>query len=345
MIDIEFYQKAWEIKKSLSEGDKVSRHTFARFESYRPEKPIIYDIETTNACNMTCKMCPRQKMTRTVKTMSMNLFNNIVSQMEPFTENQLNDWEKFVIEKYNVLPTDMSENHFFLYIIAKSVVLHGYGDPLLDPYIVQRVQTLTDKNIPSYFSCNPANINIPKLTDIFKAGLDYIKFSIDSISDEGMKNIRGKNSNFNDSYNKIMQLLEIIANNNYKTQIVITMLNFDNKDEHLELQQRFEGLDVYMYMKSLDQNWLHQTEEKTESIHWKELCQHPWATMSIRSNGDIVACPFDYNNILCMGNAHDNTLYDIWNNDAYKQLMEDHFSFKPSKCTEECDMKILWCYT
>jgi len=343
MLDIEFYQKAWEVKKILSEGHKASRYTFNRFESFRSENPIIYDIESTNDCNMVCKMCPRSKMTRPIHTMSMSVYNNIVSQIEPFTPSQLSEWEKFVTEKYKVLPTDMSENHFLMYVIAKSIVLHGYGEPLLDPYIVQRVQALTDKGIPSYFSCNPANVNIPKLTEVFKAGLGHLKFSIDSVSDTGMQNIRGKHANYVDSYNKILQLLEIIANNNYKTQIVITMLNF-NEDEYLQLMQDFEGLDVYIYLKSLDQNWLHGIESKTKSIHWSELCQFPWSTMSVHSNGDIVACPFCYNNDLLLGNTTENSLHDIWNSDKYKQLREDHFNFKPSKCTEACDLKILWSY-
>ena len=117
-------------------------------------------------------------------------------------------WQTFVEEMYGIDRNEMNENHFFLHIIPKVLVLHGYGDPLLDKHMPERVKILTEKGIPSYFSCNPSNINIDKNIEMFKNGLDYIKYSIESVDDFLHKRIRGEASNFSESYQKIYQLIE-----------------------------------------------------------------------------------------------------------------------------------------
>ena len=71
MFDIHFYMQAHVIQKRIDAGEKFSKNElFAEFEKFRSKIPIVYNIETTNACNMRCEMCPRTTMmTRPVKTL------------------------------------------------------------------------------------------------------------------------------------------------------------------------------------------------------------------------------------------------------------------------------------
>ena len=68
MYDINFFMKSYPIRKRLESGEKISQEKVLElFEDFRSKDPVIYNIETTNACNMTCKMCPRTtKMTREI---------------------------------------------------------------------------------------------------------------------------------------------------------------------------------------------------------------------------------------------------------------------------------------
>jgi hypothetical protein len=92
---------------------------------------------------------------------------------------------------------------------------------------VERVQYLSGKNILSYFSCNPWNIDTDQGIKLFEVGLNYMKFSTDSVDDFSIQQIRGKQANFSDSYRKIIELLNIKADNGYETEIVICMLNLN----------------------------------------------------------------------------------------------------------------------
>lgn len=349
MLDIDFYLKVFELKKQLMNrelkgNDKNS--LFDKVEKMRNKQPVIYNIETTNACNMKCEMCPRTTMmTRPIENIDKETFIKVVNQIKPFSKEQWNKWESFVEEKYGISRNDMSENHFFLYIIPKVIQLHGYGDPLLDKNMAYYVKILTEKGFFSYFSCNPSNINIDKTVQMFKNGLTYIKYSIESVDDVIHKQIRGVASNFSAGYKKIMQLLEIKKKEKYKTVIIITMLDLNRsnqKEDFLNLKKAFEGADVYIYLKSEDTQWYRKDYHQTCSVHWTEFCQHPWASMTIKSNGEVVMCMEDFNNEIILGDAKKESLYEIWNGEKYYKFRRDHFNLtRGIRCTERCDMKLI----
>jgi MoaA/NifB/PqqE/SkfB family radical SAM enzyme len=216
-------------------------------------------------------------------------------------------------------------------------VLHGYGDPLLDKSMPQYVKWMTEKGLESYFSCNPANINMERTIETFENGLGYVKYSIESVDDLRHKEVRGQASNFTDSYRNILKLLDLKAQRNYKTTIVITMINLNKpwqQDEFARLQEAFKGMDVYVYLKSQDQMWYEDNQQTTQSIHWLEFCQFPWSSMTIKSNGEAVECVEDFNNEIILGHAATESLVDIWNGEKYNQMRNDHFDLKPGiKCT------------
>lgn len=349
MIDINFFMKAHDLKRNLMSGKlkgMPKEDLFATLEGFRTRTPTVYNIETTNACNMCCQMCPRTTMmTRRVENTSRETFIKVIDQLKPFPQNLWDCWERFVEEKYRIKKNDMSENHFFLYIIPKIIQLHGYGDPLLDVNMENYIKILSEKGFLSYFSCNPSNINVDRTVQMFENGLNYIKYSIETIDDVLHKEIRGKASNFSESYKKINQLLEIKKAKKYKTTIIITMLNLNRKyqrEDYARLRKKFDGKDVCIYLKSEDQLWYRGEYHKTASVHWSEYCQHPWMSMTIKSNGEAVMCMEDFNNEIILGDAKRESLYDIWNGPRYQKLRKDHFDLTPSiKCTERCDMKLV----
>lgn len=347
MIDIHFYMRVHELMLRILNGGRLNKNeVFDQFEAFRREEPVVYNIETTNACNMRCKMCPRTTMmTRGIETIKKETFINIINQLRPWKEGEWKEWETFVEKQYGITPIDMSENHFYLYIIPKVIQLHGYGDPLLDKNMPEYIKILSNKGFVSYFSCNPANINMEKTREMFECGLDYIKYSIESVDDERHKEIRGSASNFSESYENILKLLEIKKENNYHTTIIITMLDLNNswqQEEYEKLEKGFKGLDVYIYLKSEDQQWYREDYHGTKSVHWTEICKHPWMSMTIKSNGEAAMCMEDFNNEIILGDANNESLYDIWNGDKYNQFRRDHFDLKREiKCSEECDMKVV----
>ena len=94
MFDIQFYAKFYDFRKRCQEypdtiptGKEKGEFLLETLESFRSKEPIVYNIETTNACNMRCAMCPRTTMmTRPVTQLSQEAFTNVVEQLKPFTQ-------------------------------------------------------------------------------------------------------------------------------------------------------------------------------------------------------------------------------------------------------------------
>jgi radical SAM protein with 4Fe4S-binding SPASM domain len=347
MFDIEFYMKVFDLKYRVMGGEKFSReYLLEKLEEFRSPEPVVYNIETTNACNMRCEMCPRTTMmTRPIETMKPELFTRVIDQLRPWTDAEWSKWQDFVEEKYHVDRNDVSENHFFLHVIPQVIVLHGYGDPLLDKSIPDYVAQMTQRGLKSYFSCNPANINMDRTVETFENGLDYIKYSIESADDLRHKEVRGQQSNFSESYRNIVQLLDIKAKRNLNTTIVITMINLNKswqQEEFEKVKDAFKDMDVYVYLKSQDQQWYEDNKQQTQSLHWIEFCQFPWSSMTIKSNGELVECVEDFNNEIILGDAKTELLADIWNGEKYNRFRLDHFDLTSGiKCTEQCDMQLI----
>lgn len=350
MFDTNFYMKAFEIQREIDNGGQFRKdELFDKFEEIRDTNPIVYNIETTNACNMRCEMCPRTTMmTRPVTTMEKDLFIKLIDQLKPISSAEWKKWEEFCESEYKISRNDISENHFFLYIIPKVIQLHGYGDPLLDKNMAEYVQLLHERGFFSYFSCNPANINISMTEKMFENHLDYIKYSLESVSDDTHKKIRGNASNFSKSYENINKLLKIKQEHDYKTTIIITMLDLnrpDQREDFERLKDAFKGKDVYLYLKSEDQQWYRKDHHGTNSIHWSEICKHPWMSMTIKSNGEAAMCMEDFNNEIILGDANSDSLYNIWNGQKYQKFRRDHFDLTNGiKCTNQCDMNIIGKY-
>jgi radical SAM protein with 4Fe4S-binding SPASM domain len=358
--------KSYPIRKRLESGEQIPKQqVLETFEGFKSKHPIIYNIETTNACNMRCKMCPRTtKMDREITFLKQDFYEDVITQIKPHSKELWYKWEKFCTETYGIRPDDRpSENHFFLYIIPKVIQLHGYGDPLLDKNLGNVIKILDDYGFESYFSCNPANINVERTEEMMKAGLDYLKYSFESTDDLKFKDIRGNAANFTEAYEKTLEVLSIKEKRGFDTTIIITMIDVGHdvaqQEEFRKLTDVFEKHNVYIYLKSEDQQW-YRTDETlkeyledegrdipaqdkefygTNSIHWSEFCKHPWMSISVKSDGEVHMCMEDYNNEIFLGDSRKKSLYEIWNGDLYDKFRRDHFELRPCiKCIEECDM-------
>lgn len=348
MLDINFYMRFDEILQKIRTKQITDKAVLEQeLEVIRSDIPVVYNIETTNRCNMRCKMCPRTTMmTRKIADIDRETFIKVIEQIRPHTDKEWNKWKVYCEKKYGIKEDDeASENHFYLYVISKVIQLHGYGDPLLDRNMHEYVKLLHEKGFYSYFSCNPSNINLNLTYKMLDAGLDYVKYSIESINDTVHKEIRGEQSNFSQSYEKIKKVLEYKHANNLNTTIVITMLDLNRinqKEDYNKLLDAFNGMDVYIYLKSEDCQWYRKDFHGTKSIHWTEICKHPWMTMTIKSDGKAAMCMEDFNNEIILGDVHENTLKEIWDGQEYRKFRRQHIDVCTQiKCNGQCDMKLI----
>lgn len=354
MFDINFFRKIAKTKKKIMNGEKKTSDSDAiinEFEDLRRAKPHVFNIETTNYCNMTCVMCPRTElMTRKNVWIDDDAFEAVIAQIPKHAHEDVETFRQFVKDEYCITSQTRSENAFYFQVSANYVTLHGYGEPLLDKHIVKRLQTCKDHNVKTYFSCVPANIDVKKITELMELGLGVIKFSIDALDDENQKRIRGKRNDFSNSYQKIQQLLEIKKAKNLKTKIVATMIAMEDTAESRDIQQQFLELwkdkDIFAYVKSQDNRWLHDEDAnlQNKSHYEDQYCEFPWLSLTVMANGKVVPCTQDYDAEMVMGDVMEASLEDIWNGQKYKEFRRWHVTGEfPEgfKCSDRCDLRKL----
>ena len=93
MYDINFFIRSIPLKKKivsrqLSEDDIINLEK--EIEQLRDRKPHIFNIETTNYCNMTCVMCPRTiYMTRKNIWIDDQMFKDLLEKINPYSKEDL----------------------------------------------------------------------------------------------------------------------------------------------------------------------------------------------------------------------------------------------------------------
>lgn len=352
MFDINFLMRVHELKREIVSGRVTNPVVIAGLlESFRDCRPWVFNIETTNACNMTCRMCPRTElMTRGVETMKMDLFLRVIDQMIPHSAADLFRFAAFVADQYGIRAGEQSENAFYFDVSARCVTLHGYGEPPLDKLLPERIRACAQRGLPTYFSCVPSNIEHQFFTEAMSAGATVIKFAIDALDDDGMRRIRGRHASYATGMEKIAALLEWQAAHGTTTKFVATMIALSDDDAARETQRRFletwRGTPVFAYVKSRDNRWFHDDDAAmvNRSHYEAQYCEYPWTSLSVMANGAVVPCTQDYNNEMVMGDAARQTLASIWNSTAYDAFQAAHITGKfPAgwKCADRCDQKMV----
>ena len=202
MYDINFFKRSFPLKKitsyklNYSEVNTIEKE----LEILRDKSPTLFNIETTNYCNMKCVMCPRTTtMQRKNIWINDDLFEEMLNQTKVYKDDELNKFWEWLEKDAKFDHKETSENGFYFSVVSRCLILHGYGEPFLDKYLIKRLKACKEKNIPTYFSCTPATMTVDKAVEAMENGLTVLKFSLDAMDDEKIKKIRGKKANYNES--------------------------------------------------------------------------------------------------------------------------------------------------
>ncbi len=190
---------------------------------------------------------------------------------------------------------------------------------------------MTEKGWKVTSPANPAKIIWNGRLRLLKNGLGYVSTPYESVDDLGIRMSGVRPPISPNPTRNILKLMDLKAQRNYTTEIVITMNNLTQpwqEDEFERLQEAFDGCDVYVYLKSQDQMWYEDNQQQTQSIHWMEFFQ--FLDLDGPSSPMVNALSvWKFNNEIILGDTHTESLYDIWNGRKYADS-ESAFDLKPA---------------
>lgn len=288
------------------------------YKSKRTRLPYYPDrlyIESTNLCNLNCLMCPtgRGEMTREKGYMDFELFKSIIDEMAPH---------------------------------VKAVVLHIWGESLLDERIFEKIRYAKTKGVKTELSTNITLLDKKCSGEILDSGLDVLYLCMDGITKETYESVRR-----GAKYETIIANIEgfLKAKNDRGLDKPYTHMQIvDMKATHEEIEEfrrrwSVKGVDN-INVKALD-TWGGQIQEIKElgdsapQSRARYHCPNLWYHTHIYWDGTLVCCDRDYNAANPLGNVRDGVM-KAWNGEKMSRLREKHVEGdlddvpSCSKCTE-----------
>jgi hypothetical protein len=281
----------------LNIRDKTIRHllSFAKtpllfYPYYRYHLPLpgVILIENTNCCNAQCVMCPRETLTRKRGFMEFGLFEKIIREVSS--------------------------------VGRKPVVhLHGFGEPLLDESLPERIMLAKACGIKHTYLVTNASLLFPEAArKIINAGLDTLKISFYGTDEESYRATM-RRLDFKTALHNIREFVRIRKELKKRTPKLI--LQYLPQKANGAKTQEFQSLYRSVLDKRagdcLNRSSLHnygggraynRVGERIVSV-----CFYPWTALSVLYDGRAVTCCMDYNGVQGVGDLNFQSVMEIWN--------------------------------
>lgn len=269
--------------------------------------PSIFQIQTINLCNASCKMCPISKMGNIKpEIMSDKLFKKIIEEI--------------------------SREH----LKFTSIYPYLQNEPLMDADIFNKLKLIkkfSDEQISTGLVTNGTLLTLEKIKELEKSEVDIIIISLDAFTEETYNKIRqGLN------FKKVMKNIENLIDSSYDNYLAVKfVLQKDNISE-LNVFKNYwkkKGVSVhisYLSNRSGDLNTFNDLclEKKDLPISIKAKsnfdmittrgCHYPMITFNILSNGDVILCCENYSKKIILGNVEHSSIKEIWNSKKYQNI-------------------------
>jgi hypothetical protein len=250
--------------------------------------PSAILIENTNCCNARCVMCPREKLTRKPNFMAFELFEKIIREVSGAKRKPV-------------------------------VHLHGFGEPLLDESLPERIRLAKDFGIKHTYLVTNASLLFPETArKIIGAGLDKMKISFYGTDDESYcRTMRGLN--FKVALNNVREFVKMRKEMKKKTPALI--LQYLPQETNGAATEEFKFLWHSVLDKKIGDRLNFVSPDNFgggrayNSIGEKivSVCFYPWSALSVLCDGKAVTCCVDYNGVQDVGDLNVQSVAEIWN--------------------------------
>ncbi|MBU4276163.1 MAG: radical SAM protein [Proteobacteria bacterium] len=250
--------------------------------------PAVIMIENTNCCNAHCVMCPRETLTRKRGFMDFKLFEKIIREVSSSKRKPV-------------------------------VHLHGFGEPLLDDLLPERIKLAKAFGINHTYLVTNASLLFPETAKkIIAAGLDLMKISFYGTDEESYRATM-RRLDFKVALNNIKEFVKIRKGLNKKTpQLIVQYLPQEtNGAKTKEFQSLWHSIldkraGDRLNFSSLD-NFGGGRAYNPVTKKIASVCFYPWSAMSVLCDGRAVTCCVDYNGVQCVGDVNSHSVAEIWN--------------------------------
>jgi radical SAM protein with 4Fe4S-binding SPASM domain len=209
---------------------------------------------------------------------------------------------------------------------AFDVHLLHRGESLLHPEFFDMVKVAHDAGLVTRFHTNGTLLDEEKSRRLIAAGLDQFAFSIDGFDAETYERVR-VNAKFEATIGNIIRFLEIKKELGAdKPKTLIEFIDQPGLKESAArsrkaFEERFKGLPLDRIVVKEYHNWAGDAGEARRRASYSP-CTFLWHALIIFWDGSVLPCTQDFFGDYTLGNAANDTVAAIWNNDKMVALRD-----------------------
>lgn len=297
--------------------------------------PIHLQLEITNACNLKCIMCTRDRLIETPKTMSFESFKEIYDQVRPQKINISGLGEPFMNRDILKIASYAKRNGSTVNLATNFTLVDRYMDKIIGSGIDQFKVSIDSTNRETYLKIRGMDkfdniISSIKEINLLKekGGVTKpeIRFNF-ALQSENIDQLDGViNLAYELNIKSIyFQYLEYIDMEDRKA-LLVEGLNLDKLKERLthaahEADKKNISTNLHVWLKDIEL-YSRKMQAFSQFEVNDRLCSFPWFSTFIEVNGDVKPCPIFVwkRNHGKMGNVFKERFEEIWNNESYKNL-------------------------
>jgi len=220
---------------------------------------------------------------------------------------------------------------------GKAVSLFGFGEPLLDKGLIEKVQHCGDLGLTTYITTNGQALTINKSKRLLAAGLKNIRFSIHAISPKDYMDVH-KGLDWLTVWRNLANFLYQNKKDGHPCKVHLSVIPM-HEERVIDIRRTWEK-----YVDFLEvwrpHNWGGAKSFRAVFNH-KTTCGRPFnGPLQIQADGNVIPCCFLTNGEVILGNTYEKTIKDILLDEPYHRLQEAHRTgnLKGYPC-ENCDQR------
>lgn len=298
---------------SVTASEQDLRETLAKLAQEAPITRLLHPevrYEVTDHCNATCIMCPRDKH-------------------EHGREHGIMDQAKYEKSIDEVVALG-----------AKKVVLTGFGEPMLDRRLEDKIAYAHKRGLATYFITNGSALTPKRSRKLIESGLSEIRVSFYGMRPETYNAVM-QGLDFDRTMKGILEFLRLRDEMHARTRVQISYLELEENKSDTQAFREFWEPRVNAIEIWKPHNWVDGREYRPllDDSH-KNSCGRPEnGPLQIQWNGEVIPCCFDFNNQIILGNAFEQPVLEILNGPKYRLLRHAHRTrkFKLFPHCDQCD--------
>ncbi|MFC1646293.1 radical SAM/SPASM domain-containing protein [Candidatus Omnitrophota bacterium] len=271
-------------------------------------------IEVTTKCNYNCIICPRDKITRKLETMSLELFKELFDKIMSKTD------------QYDTLS------------------FPGMGEPLLDETLDLKIKYAKNKkkDLNILLLTNGSMLTPKRFKELEGIGLSSARISFYGNDKDSYSKVHGVK--YSDSFQKVRDNLIEISKIKTTADLLLTFNVVDGANCNVVQdwidfwKNRADLIEVWR-----PHNWVDGRNYRKIGTEKLKSCGRPFnGPLQVQVDGTVNMCCFDFDGKLALGDLRKQSLNKIFSSQIYKKIYRCHEkgNFKASDLIcDNCDQR------